>query len=64
MTDLGLPGAYLPCRTLDAKQMIEKFTEIEQDAAGLRQTIAERNTRKAALVREQLAAMCAAVLPG
>jgi polysaccharide pyruvyl transferase WcaK-like protein len=64
MAEAGLAGFYLQCRSLDASQMIEKFTEIERDAARLRQLIAARTAVKAELVRDQLAAMCAAVLPG
>jgi polysaccharide pyruvyl transferase WcaK-like protein len=64
MADAGLPDWYLQCRSLDAGQLIEKFTELERAAKGLRQTIAGRNAEKAALVRKQLAAMCSAILPG
>jgi polysaccharide pyruvyl transferase WcaK-like protein len=64
MANAGLPGYYLECRSLDADQMIGKFTEIEREADGLRRTIAERNAVKAGLVRQQIAAMCAAILPG
>jgi polysaccharide pyruvyl transferase WcaK-like protein len=63
MADAGLPGYSLQCRSLDAGQLIEKFTELERDAENLRMIIAERTAVKAALVREQLAAMCAAILP-
>jgi polysaccharide pyruvyl transferase WcaK-like protein len=64
MADAGLPGYSLQCRSLDAGQLIEKFTELEREAETVRCTIAERNAVKAQLVREQLAAMCAAILPG
>jgi hypothetical protein len=64
MADAGLPGFYLQCRSLDAGQMIEQFGQLERAAESLRQTIAERNAVKAALVRKQLAAMCAAIFPG
>ena len=63
MAGAGQPGSYLHCRTLEADQLIEKFTEIERGADDLRRTTAAGNAVKARQVREQLAAMCAAVLP-
>jgi len=63
MADAGLPGYYLECRTLDAGQLVEKFSQLERDAGRLRPLVAGRNAERAGLVREQLAAMCAAVLP-
>lgn len=63
MADAGLPGWFLPCRSLRAAQLIEKFTALERDAARLRRTITDRNAVKAGLVRGQLATMCAAILP-
>jgi polysaccharide pyruvyl transferase WcaK-like protein len=63
MAGAGLPGYSLQCRSLDADQLIEKFTELERDGQTLRRTIAGRNAVKAELVRLQLAAMCAAILP-
>jgi len=59
----GLPGFSLQCRSLDAQEMIDKFTELEHHSAELRQTIAERNSVEVGLVAEQLAAMSAVILP-
>jgi polysaccharide pyruvyl transferase WcaK-like protein len=64
LEEAGLPGYLLPCRSLDAEQLILKFTSLERSAATLRQQIAQRNVQQAELVQDQLRAMCAAVLPG
>jgi polysaccharide pyruvyl transferase WcaK-like protein len=63
VADAGLPDCFLPCRSLSAADMIEKFTAVERDAALLRRTLAERNAVRAGLVQRQLATMCAAIMP-
>jgi polysaccharide pyruvyl transferase WcaK-like protein len=63
MATAGLAGFSLPCRTLDARQLIRKFQELEQRSAELRQTIAEYNTAKQRLVDSQLAELSAVLVP-
>jgi polysaccharide pyruvyl transferase WcaK-like protein len=58
----GVPSFSLQCRSLDAQMMIDKFTELEQRATELRQTISENNSRKVKLVAEQLDSMSAVLL--
>ena len=63
MEESGLAGLSLPCRSLDAAQIIEGFTKLESRSAELRQTITERNAAKIRLVGQQLAEMSAALFP-
>jgi polysaccharide pyruvyl transferase WcaK-like protein len=63
VADTGLPGFFLPCRSLDVRQMIEKFTELERRSGELRQEIAKRKSAKVRLVTEQLTAMSAVLFP-
>lgn len=63
MADAGLAGFCLPCQGLEASQMIERFTELENQSAQLTRIISERNAAKVRLVDRQLAEMAAALLP-
>ena len=63
MADAGLPGFCLPCKSLDAAQMIERFTELESRSSQLTQAITERNAAKVELVDRQLAEMSAVLFP-
>ena len=63
MADAGLSGFCLPCQGLEASQMIERFTELENQSAQLTRIISERNAAKVRLVDRQLAEMAAALLP-
>ena len=63
MADAGMPRFCLPCETLEAGQMIERFTELENQSAQLTRIISERNAAKARLVDRQFAEMSAVLLP-
>jgi polysaccharide pyruvyl transferase WcaK-like protein len=63
MADGGMPGFCLPCETLEAGQMIERFTELENQSAQLTRIISERNAAKVRLVDRQFAEMSAVLLP-
>jgi polysaccharide pyruvyl transferase WcaK-like protein len=63
MADAGLSGFCLPCRELGASQMIDRFTELENQSAQLTRIISERNAAKVRLVDRQLAEMSAVLLP-
>jgi len=63
MANTGLAGFSLPCRTLDARQLIREFQELERRSAELRQTIAEHNSEKQRMVDSQLAELSAVLMP-
>jgi polysaccharide pyruvyl transferase WcaK-like protein len=63
MAEAGLPGFCLPCRGLEASQMIERFTELETQSKRLTRIISDRNAAKLRLVDRQLAEMSAALFP-
>jgi polysaccharide pyruvyl transferase WcaK-like protein len=63
MEEAGLPEFCLLCRSLDADQMIERFTELESRSTELTKAVTERNAAKLRLVDRQLAEMSAAVFP-
>jgi len=63
MANTGLPGFCLPCRSLDAAELIDRFTTLESRSAQLSQVIATHNTTKLQLISQQLAEMSAALFP-
>ena len=63
MSNAGLDGFCLPCRSLDVGEMIEQFSELELRSAELSQVIAKRNRARTLLVERQFAEMSAALFP-
>lgn len=61
MANTGLPGFCLPCRSLDAGEMIDRFTDLESRSAQLRPVIMAANNAKVRLIDQQLAEMSAAL---
>jgi polysaccharide pyruvyl transferase WcaK-like protein len=61
MFEAGLPSFVLSCRSLDADDMMERFSELERRSAQLTEVIAERNRAKTVLVERQFADMSAAL---
>jgi polysaccharide pyruvyl transferase WcaK-like protein len=59
MQEAGLQRFCLPCRALDVRQMIDRFTELERRSDQLRSAIVESNAAKVRLVDSQLAEMSA-----
>jgi polysaccharide pyruvyl transferase WcaK-like protein len=59
MTNAGLAGFSLPCRTLDASDLVLKFQELEQRSPELRLSIAEHNAAKKRKVDSQFAEISA-----
>ncbi|MET3985235.1 polysaccharide pyruvyl transferase family protein [Streptomyces sp. PvR034] len=63
MDRMGL-GAYChPAREVDADRLLAQFRELEERAADLRKTLAERNLAAAREVKHQFAALTAALFP-
>ncbi|MFJ7206480.1 polysaccharide pyruvyl transferase family protein [Streptomyces sp. NPDC098789] len=63
MERMGL-GAYShPAREVDADRLLAQFRELEENAADLRKTLAERNLIAAQQVKHQFAALTAALFP-
>jgi len=59
MADTGLGEYCQSVRSLDVGRLIEQFTDLESQAARLRQAITQGNTAKAPLVEDQLAELSA-----
>jgi polysaccharide pyruvyl transferase WcaK-like protein len=64
MADMGLSRFCLPVKSLDVTQMIELFTELEDQAAELQLMMTERNAAKARLVERQFTELSVALFPG
>ncbi|MFC9503617.1 polysaccharide pyruvyl transferase family protein [Streptomyces sp. NPDC057002] len=63
MDRMGL-GAYChPAREVDADRLLEQFRALEKRSAELRRTLAERNRLTARQLRDQFAALTAALFP-
>jgi polysaccharide pyruvyl transferase WcaK-like protein len=64
MADMGLSRFCLPVKSLDVAQMIELYTELEEEAAQLRLMMTERNAAKAQLVAQQFNELSVVLFPG
>jgi polysaccharide pyruvyl transferase WcaK-like protein len=64
MADMGLSRFCLPVKSLDVAQMIELYTELEEEAAQLRLLMTERNAAKAQLVAQQFNELSVVLFPG
>lgn len=64
MADMGVPEFCLPARTLNASQLIERFTELDRHSARVRQILLERNAVKAQRLGDQFAELSAVLFPG
>ncbi|MFG1666879.1 polysaccharide pyruvyl transferase family protein [Streptomyces sp. Y7] len=63
MARMGLDAYCHPAREVDADRLLEQFRELEKRSAELRQTLAERNRLIARQLRDQFAALTAALFP-
>lgn len=63
MANMGLPEFGLAVSTLDIKELIEKFIELESRSAELRHTLRERNAAKEAGLDGQFAELSAVLFP-
>ena len=63
MAEMGLAEFTHSARSLDVARLIEQFTELEGRSAQLRQTMVERNTTNAQLLKRQFATLSALLFP-
>lgn len=63
MADMGVPEFSLPASTLNASQLIERFTELDRQSARVRQILLERNAAKAQQLSDQFAELSAVLFP-
>ncbi|MET9760685.1 polysaccharide pyruvyl transferase family protein [Streptomyces sp. NPDC006372] len=63
MARMGLDAYCHPAREVDADRLLEQFRTLEKRSAELRQTLAERNRLTARQLRDQFAALTAALFP-
>jgi hypothetical protein len=59
-----VPEFCLPASTLNASQLIERFTELDRQSARVRQILLERNAAKAQRLSDQFAELSAVLFPG
>ena len=64
MADMGLPEFYQYADSLDVEKLKKQFTELEDNAAQLRQVIAESNAKNARLLADQFAAISVFLFAG
>ena len=64
MADMGLPEFYQYADSLDVEKLKRQFTELEDNAAQLRQVIAESNAKNARLLADQFAAISVFLFAG
>ena len=64
MADMGLPEFYQYADSLDVEKLKKQFTELEDNAAQLRQVIAEHNEKNARLLADQFAAISVFLFAG
>jgi polysaccharide pyruvyl transferase WcaK-like protein len=64
MTDMGLADFNLPAGSLDADELIKRFTEMENRYAELQQQMAERNEASRKSLDEQFTVLSGLLLPG
>ncbi|MFJ3880133.1 polysaccharide pyruvyl transferase family protein [Streptomyces sp. NPDC090077] len=63
MARMGLDAYRHPAREVDAGRLLGQFRELEERAAELRRTLAERNLVAARLLEDQFAALTSALFP-
>ncbi|MDQ7810414.1 polysaccharide pyruvyl transferase family protein [Amycolatopsis sp. A133] len=64
MAEMGLDGFTQRAKTVRFDRLVEQFTELENRSAELRQTLLERNEMNAQRLKDQFAALSAALFGG
>ena len=64
MAELGLDGFTQRAKDVDYDRLVEQFTELENRSTELRQTLLERNELNAQRLKDQFAALSAALFGG
>lgn len=63
MADMEMSRFAQPLKSLDLTRLIEQFTELEDESATVRRTLADRNASRAELVSRQFAELSAVLFP-
>jgi polysaccharide pyruvyl transferase WcaK-like protein len=64
MAEMGLDGFTQRAKTVGFDRLVEQFTELENRSPELRQILAERNENNAQRLKDQFAALSAALFGG
>jgi polysaccharide pyruvyl transferase WcaK-like protein len=64
MAEMGLDGFTQRAKDVGFDRLVEQFTELENRSAELRQTLLERNEMNAQRLKDQFAALSAALFGG